>query len=148
MQNNTAQFKIKNKSAFGVIKKQKGFTLIEVLLTLIIFASIILIYTALTGTSVASRTGRYQPIAVKIASKKIEQVRNSTWNNWPAPGSFTDSDLTKLPNGSANLAIADSNGFANLKEVIVTVSWYESASSNPKTVQLDTLVTLGGIGKI
>ena len=73
----------------------------------------------------------------------MENLRETPFGSLPPSGPLTDSDLTRLPGGSASLVISDYLASNVIKDALVTVSWSESGVV--KKVELRTLISQGGI---
>jgi len=125
------------------LPKRLGFTLIEVLITLALVSVLISIFFTATNIWRWIRHVRWQTFAKQIASREIEQLRNTPYDNLPASGSFSDSNMTKIPQGSGQMNIAVVNGQADLSQVKVTVFWVQEGQT--KSIQLDTLMSKNGL---
>lgn len=73
----------------------------------------------------------------------MENLRNTAFGSLPPSGPLADSDLSRLPGGSASLSISDYGSSSLIKDLIVTISWEESGVT--KDVTLQTLISQGGI---
>jgi hypothetical protein len=80
-------------------------------------------------------------VAHHIASAKIDELRQTAFDALPSSGPFSDPMLGELPDGSAELAVSDYLGVADMKRVEVNVSWREANSTT--TYRLDTVITRG-----
>lgn len=130
-----------------MIKKlpSTGFSLVEVLIALVLITFTAFIF--LKATDTLGRIGKSndQTVAFHIASRKIENLRGGSFDSIPSSGSFTDSQLAKLPRGTALLTIANYQGNINTKQIEAKVSWYEQ--SIQKQVTLTTLISKDGLHK-
>jgi prepilin-type N-terminal cleavage/methylation domain-containing protein len=122
--------------------KQSGMTLIEVLISLAMVGGLIVLYAAVFNISLQTRTMKYENLAYHIASRKMEDIRNTPYGTLPASASFADPLLTQLPLSAANFTINDFITYSGLKEVVVTVNWTDRKSRN---VVIRTLIGTGGI---
>ena len=101
----------------------KGFTLIEVMITLVILAVSLLALAALMATTTKSNAyGGHMTEATTFAQDRLEQLRATRWQDIPV-GNFSD-QLT----GSTGVNYARNwntiqNG--NLMTVTVTVNWVD-----------------------
>jgi prepilin-type N-terminal cleavage/methylation domain-containing protein len=123
----------------------RGFSLIEVLVSLLIVSSMLVLFQGVLRNSVLVKTARNQEIALAIARSEIESLRIGGYTVLPLSGSFSDSLLSELPPGAtATLSVTTYN--AKTKKVEVSVLWTDSGSPNPNTVSLSTLITeIGGL---
>lgn len=125
-----------------------GFTLVEILISLILIFAIITILFASTGTLTASRGSNLQSIATKIASRQIETLRKTAYSSLPtcpSPGGcpLTDSDLSKLPSGSAKQILDTYESSADMKLATVQVDWIVNGAV--KQLKIDTLIYKNGL---
>ncbi len=122
-----------------------GFGLVEVLIALVLITFTAFIF--LKGTDTLGRIGKSnnQTVAFHIASRKIESLRGGTFDSIPSSGSFTDSQLSKLSGGAANLTVTNYQANTNTKQIESKVSWYEQ--SIQKQVKLTTVISKSGLHK-
>lgn len=120
---------------------KKGFSLIEIIITIGILGLMILVFQAVLVNGVLTRNAQNKDVALKIATHKIEEIRALGYLSVPASGSFTDSLLNTIPAGNATLTVSDYN--TKVKQVVVTVSWAEP-NSNPRSLSLTTLIADAG----
>jgi prepilin-type N-terminal cleavage/methylation domain-containing protein len=123
---------------------QRGFSLIEIVITLFIIGiAFTLYYVALQNVSI-SRTAKDEEIALRIANNKMGGLRAAGYINLPPSGAFTDTQLSSIPLGSGSVAVSAFN--AQTKQVMVTVSWSEPNISGSRSVVLSTLIVdTGGL---
>ncbi len=142
----------------GVERGDDGFTLIEVVVSLVIFAILASAAIAMVLTALqVGRSNRARVVAAQLASRQIEEVRGMRTQDIPT-------GVTTLPNVttsgttfhiSQNADYVNSNGTANAcdspsgaslgyKQVSVTVTWNGMGSVKP--VRDDTLKTLSIAG--
>jgi len=118
--------------------------LIEIIISLLIIGVVLVLYQSALNSVFLSRNTKDAEIGLRIANHKIEELRGAGYSNLPASGTFTDSQLSSMPNSSASMAISDLN--AKTKQVSVTVAWREPNSNSDHTVSLTTLITeIGGL---
>lgn len=123
---------------------QQGFTILEVALGIFIVVVMLMLYQAALNSVFLTKNAKDQEIALRIASHKIEEIRAGGYASVPSSGSFSDSLLSTIPSGSANLEVATFN--AKTKQITVTVSWQEINAQTVHSVSLDTLITeVGGL---
>lgn len=121
-----------------------GFSLFEVLIVVFLIGVIFVMYSGAVKNVSLNRNAKDQEIALRIASTKMETLRDAGYENLPPSGSFADSQLASIPSGSASLAVSDFN--AQTKQVTVTVSWTEPSIGTSRSVALSTLITgTGGL---
>jgi prepilin-type N-terminal cleavage/methylation domain-containing protein len=120
---------------------RRGFTLIEILVTIGILAATFVGYAATVNGSAASSHAKSQEIALRIATSELESLRGGGYAALPQGGSFSSPDLALLTDGSGTVMIT---GFdAGTKRANVTVAWNEAAGG--RSISLDTLITEGGL---
>lgn len=121
----------------------RGFTLIEIALTVAVLLAVVALYGATLSTvSLTSETGR-EDVALRIANQKLDDLRALGYAALPASGPFTDTQLQNLPSGSASTTVTVFN--AKTKQVAATVSWVE-AKGGARSISLTTLITqVGGL---
>lgn len=124
---------------------QKGFTLIEVVITIFIIGVTLVIYYVTSQTVLVNKGNRYKEIAVRIADQKMENLRTTSYSSLPATGSFTDPLLSSIPNGTGAITVTALN--AKTKDVVVTVSWLNPTTGTTQQVTLETYITEGGLGQ-
>lgn len=113
-----------------------GFTLVELLVVL--FLVTVTIFVFLKSTDTLGRIGRSrnQTKAYHLAAKKVEELRNTPFENLPASGPFSDDGL------SGQLTLQDYEGHTDIKQVTVEVFFFDQ--SVQKKAQLDTLMSKFG----
>ena len=130
------------------IHLKRGFTLIEIVLSLFLILAIVVILFATSGTFIPSRTTSLQGIATKIATREIENLRKTNFAalpSCPSPGGcpIADTDLARLPSGEATRAIDDYQGSGQIKQVTVKITWIDKGA--PKEIILETLISENGL---
>lgn len=127
------------------LSKQKGFTVIEVVVSLFMLGVVVLVYAAANNTLILNRIAKHQQLAYRIAENELESLRATPYASLPSSGSFVDSSLSNLPNGSGNITVSAYD--SKTKQVAVTVAWTEQVSSTSKAVTLTTLINQWGLGQ-
>jgi len=121
---------------------QKGFTLIEVMLSILILAIVMIGGAAFfTYGSSQLRMSKHSRLALELAGEQIENLRavgfsglaDETENGLPL-GDFTATRQTNVVGIDEN-----GDGIVDYKKVTVTVAWMEG--STPEAVNLVTLIT-------
>lgn len=121
----------------------RGFSFIEVTVSLFIIGIVILLGTTILKSAPLTRHTAYQDTAVKIATNEIEILRAAGYDAIPTSGIFSDTLLTTLPSGTAALAVSTFN--TNTKTVTATVSWIEKDGA-AYSVPITSLITkVGGL---
>ena len=120
-----------------------GFILLEVVISLAIIAVFFILFQVAATTAILNRDVKHQDLALRIAQSQIENLRSLGYAALPTSSSFTDAQLSLLPNGQASTTISQYND--KTKQAIVTVSWQESGSKNSHNVSLSTLISEGGL---
>ncbi len=120
-----------------------GNTLLEALMSLAIIAIFFVLFQAAAATAILNRNVKHQELALRIAQSQIENLRALGYAALPASGSFTDAQLTYLPEANASTTIIQYN--AKTKQVSVEVSWQESGAQKRHNVSLITLIGEGGL---
>jgi type II secretory pathway pseudopilin PulG len=133
MQKSKLQFKIQN----------FGYSLIEVIIALALVVVTITIFGVAVSSTPLTKTARNQNLAYHIASKKIEELRDTAFDSLPASGAFADSGLAALASPTANLTVADYEGSSEIKKITVVISWDEAGST--RNVTLETLISNTGL---
>lgn len=133
----------------SLIKKQLGFSLIEIVLVILVAGIIILVLSNLTPTFNLLKTSGQENISRQIVSKKIEDMRALGYDNLAnGTNTFSDSRLSQLPLATAITLVEDCpiNICANnepIKQVTIKVSWTEN--SGQKDFSITTLIAKGGL---
>ena len=127
-------------------KREDGFTFIEVLVTIVILAVVLiaLLTCFLHGFNVISRM-KQMAIATQSIQEELELIRNMPFSDiLSLDSSFTNDSLSVLENSSGILSIEDSSG-AEIKKLTVSVLWTHRGRQMRKDVV--TYVTKKGINK-
>lgn len=121
----------------------RGFTLIEILVSVFILGAIAVIFATATNTLSLTREMRQKDIALRVIDKQMESLRAAGYAGVGAGGAFSDSLLSALPNSSASTTVSDYN--ANMKQVDVSVGWQEVGLPERYLVATTLLVDTGGL---
>lgn len=127
-------------------RKKRGFTLVEVLLTIMIFAMVLtaLLSCYIYGFSVLQRM-KQMTIANQCIQKELELIRDMRFNDILSLGSsFTNEHLSYLENGNGLLSVEDSIG-GEIKKLTVSVFWTFKGKQMRKDVV--TYITKKGLNK-
>lgn len=122
--------------------RQRGFTLLEVLMALFVVGAAIGLYAAVLYVFSVTRTSEHRAVALRIAEHKLSQLRAAGYDSLPSVTTFSDAQFSLLPAGATStLAVTVVN--ASTKQVVVGVSWSEPGKST-STVSVGTLLTQNG----
>lgn len=121
----------------------RGFTLIEILVSIFILGAIAIIYLTAINTITLTREIRQKDIALRVIDKEIESLRAGGYAGLGSSGSFSDALLSDLPNSSASTTISSYN--ANIKQVDVSVGWQEVGLPSRYLSATTLIVDNGGL---
>jgi len=133
-------------------KKEEGFTLIEVLVTMMILSGVLtaLLSCFIYGLNIISRM-KQTAIATQIIQEQLEDIRDKTYDEIVSLGtSFENDSLEKLSTqsgceeASGGIAVESSEG-DDIKKVTVTVQW--TYRGRAQREDLVTFITREGINK-
>lgn len=119
----------------------RGFSLVEMLVALFIMSTAVVFSTITINTIKVTRDMSYENVAFRITERKLEELRAGGYSNLPVSGSFSNSELADLPQGTASTSITVWN--AETKKVSAGASWY-GADGVTRYVSLTTLITETG----
>lgn len=127
-----------------MFKKESGFTLVELLVSLSVIAVVIgtVVSLVLTVQNTQRSTSRMES-ATRAAQREVESLRNNNYTSLTAgtPIDFTGQLPDNLPRKKGTVTVSEPND--GLKRVNVTVEYYEGQSK--KEVKLSSLVGILGI---
>ncbi len=126
-------------------RHQDGLTVIEVVITLFIIGVTLVLFAVAANSIVLNKSSKYKEIALRIADQKIQTVRNASFSSIPASGTFSDPQLSSLPNGQGNITVSDIS--ATLKNVAVVVTWTNPKTQGTQQIQIQTYMASGGLGQ-
>lgn len=128
-------------------RSSRGFTLIEVILSMLLLFVVFIAITAMNQTIRFTNRGRFDDIGRSIAIEHLEIYRGMDFNSLPdGTVEISDPGLDLLPQGTAHAVFSDySSTDSGLVEAVVTVNWIDKGV--PRDVSLTTLLTNGGVGK-
>jgi len=130
----------------GKNNKEKGFTLVEILVTIVVVAVALmaLLSVFIYGFNLLSRM-KQTAIATQCAQEELENIRNLTYDEILALGpSFTNDNLTLLQNSSGVRTVEDSVG-PDIKKLTLSVFWTYRGQNMRKDIV--TYITREGINK-
>ena len=127
-------------------KKEAGFTLVEVLITILLFTVVLtaLLSCFIQGFDILMRM-KQMTIATQSIQKELELIRNMHYNDiLTMDSSFTNDNFSYLENSSGVISLEDSVG-AEIKKLTVSVAWTYRGRQMRKEVV--TYVTKKGINR-
>ena len=123
------------------MRRYRGFTLVEILVSLALVGLVLAVASVLVSTTELSRSARHAARAREIAESALESAR--------AEGSVSletrvlaDPRLAELPHGAGILTVAPYA--AGLAEVTAEVSWRDSQAAESRSFSLTTLIAQEG----
>lgn len=135
---------IKTQTQKNFIKKQSGFTLIEVMIALVILATGLLALMTMQIVSIrANAFSSEMTYASMLAQSRFEQIRNTPYASIAA-GTVNDtvpaSDATKGTEYDVETRVVDNTPATDMKTVTLTINWVGSpaGSSGGSTVNFTT----------
>ena len=142
-------FKSRGKRERSGIKrgeKEAGFTLVEVLITILLFAVVLtaVLSCFIQGFDILMRM-KQMTIATQSIQKELELIRSMHYNDiLTMDSSFTNDNFSYLENSSGVISLEDSVG-AEIKKLTVSVVW--TYRGQPMSKEVVTYVTKKGINK-
>lgn len=133
------------------MKNQRGVSLIESLLVVVIVALIVFLMANLPNAMNLVSKSKHLSLAREIAAKQIEDKRSINYTNLVNDTSaISDSRISLLPGGSGTVIVADCDVLIctsgeSVKQVSVTVSWKDN--NKPQTIILSTFMGEGGLNQ-
>lgn len=133
-------------------KKEEGFTLIEVLVTMVILSGVLtaLLSCFIYGLNIISRM-KQTAMATQIIQEQLEEIRDKNYDEVVSLGtSFTHDGLTTLSNwsgcaGATGAVAVESSEGDDIKKVTVTVQWTYRGQTQREDIV--TFITREGINK-
>src|SRR3989338_7671071 len=101
------------------LSTQKGISLIEVIISMFMIAVMLVLYTAAMNTVAHTKKLKYENLGYHVASKKMEELRATSFNSLPSSGAIPDPMLSDIPSGAGSFTVGDHSGFSGLKEITV-----------------------------
>ncbi len=130
---------------------EKGFSLIESLLVVVIIGSAVFLIANIPNALGLIGKSRHVSLAREIAVKQIEDKRTINYSNLVNDSSpISDTRLNLLPQGNGTVEVADCDlsictQGENIKIVTVTVNWQDIREA--QTISLTTMIGEGGINQ-
>ena len=130
---------------------QRGVSLIESLLVIVIVASIVFLMANLPNALALVSKSKHLSLAREIALKQLEDKRMLNYDNLVNDNSpIVDSRLSLLPQGNGAVIVEDcdlqicTNG-ESVKQVTTTINWKDN--NKAQTVTLKTMISKGGLNQ-
>lgn len=127
-------------------EKEAGFTLVEVLITILLFTVVLtaILSCFIQGFDILMRM-KQMTIATQSIQKELELIRNMHYNDiLTMDSSFTNDNFSYLENSSGSINLEDSVG-DEIKKLTVSVAWtYRGRQMRREVV---TYVTKKGINR-
>jgi len=129
-----------------VLKNNKGLTLIEVMIALVV---LLLVFLALMQTALVSIDSNMINVlrddAVNIAEEQMSDARNRPFDNIiSVPAAPVNRNIRNISNFPYSVVRTVSNLNADSKQVVITVTWdwkaRTAANGNPYTHTISTIV--------
>lgn len=124
-------------------KLKFAFSLVEILVTVFIVMILGTILLTTSGTIAQRFRINLQSIAARIGSKEIERLRNLDYASLPASGSFSNSEITSLPSGTAYRNVSNYQSSPDIKLINITISWLLNGVN--RQISMETLIYQYGI---
>lgn len=126
------------------MKNQKGVSLVESLLVIVVIAAIVFLMANLPNAMNLISKSKHLSLAREIAAKQIEDKRSLSFANLVNDSAaISDSRIALLPNGSGTIAVEDYE--ESIKQITATVSWKDNNKN--QIVVLKTLIGEGGLNQ-
>ena len=131
--------------------RNKGVTLIESLLVVVVVGGIVLLLANLPNAIGLIGRSRHLSLAREIIAKQVEDKRATSYINLVNDiSSIVDPRIALLPSGSGQVQVEHCHPLIcthseNIKQIIVTVNWMEN--SKLQSISLKTLIGEGGLNQ-
>ncbi|MBX4187757.1 MAG: type II secretion system GspH family protein [Candidatus Doudnabacteria bacterium] len=123
-------------------KRQLGMTLIELVVSMAMIGSLVVLYSSLFNVIIVTKNMKRENLAYHIANQKMEELRATPYLSLPPSATFTNTNLSQLPQSSANFTVTNYSTYSGMKEFVVTVNWNDGTAKN---VTIKSLAGTGGI---
>lgn len=132
-----------------MIKTEKGSSLVEVLLVVVVLGLIVILMGNLPSAMTLINKSKHLGLAREIATKQIEDKRQAVFSSLTNGSvSITDPRISQLPGSSGTVNVLDCDvsictNSENVKQVTVTINWFEG--SKGQQIIVKTLVGQDGL---
>lgn len=139
------------RSASDIMKNDRGFSLIESLLVVVMVGLIVYLLANLPNAINLINKSKHTSLAREIASKALEDKRAISYINLVNDNSpVSDSRISLLPGGGGTVVVEDCDSaictnLENVKLVTVTINWKDIAKQ--QTLQFTTFIGEGGLNQ-
>lgn len=144
-------------------RRRQGFSLIEIVIALFVIVALGMILFSSSGTLFTTRNAKQQNVAAKIASKQIENLKNTPFNSLPTgavppaspspiPCPSTDPDLNNLKgngvggHGTCSLFVSNYDNIADsaspptdIKQITAQIDW-KTDKGTSQILKVDSLI--------
>lgn len=131
--------------------REKGVSLIESLLMVVIISVIVLLMANLPNAMGLIQKSRHLSLAREIAAKALEDKRSVSYANLVNDTTVvSDPRITMLPQGAGEVLVEDCaqeicTNLENIKHVKITINWREN--NKDQSISLDTFIGEGGLNQ-
>jgi prepilin-type N-terminal cleavage/methylation domain-containing protein len=127
-------------------KHEQGFTIVELLLAIAMFAIIVpALIVGITNLTAINNRARDLALVNMLAQNKVEQLRSKGYNSVPLGTVSFTSELPGTLASPKNATYTVTNPSNGIKEIGVTISYKDYR--NTKTVQYKTIISEIGVGQ-
>lgn len=128
---------------------EKGFSLLEMIMVVMVAGAVVLLIANLPTSNKLVGNSKYESIAKEIASKKIDDLRDTTYDNLvDGVIEITDPRFSNLPDGNGRVTVSAcpveicTNGEL-IKKVDVVISWSDTGVQ--KIASVSSLIAKDGL---
>lgn len=126
--------------------KQQGFTIVELLLAIAMFAIVVPALTVgITNLIVINNRARDLALVNMLAQNKVEQLRSKGYNSVPTGTVSFTSELPATLGTPRSGEYTITNPSGGIKEVHITISYKDYR--NTKTLQYKSIISEIGVGQ-
>lgn len=133
------------------IKYEKGTSLVESLLVIVVVGAIVVLMANIPNALGLISKSRHLSLAREIISKQIEDKKSTNYANLVDDISpISDSRISLLPKGSGQVLVEDcdpvicSNG-EHIKQITVTIDWVDNSKN--QNISVKTFIGEGGLNQ-